>query len=309
MPSSGFVPATGECPVLSAQHLGALARPLCRRVRRHRRGPRARSIRAAPVRTSPRALRCSAGCVARPRRARPGVRPRARGRTVRGPACGRCPRGERDRHDVSASSDTRRAGANAFTRPAGSLHRYQHPSVARSPGERRGEQGRRRRPAVAASALGARRTGARRRTHRERTAPVRRDPQRDDRHADRAGLRAEQPRPQRGARHRGGGGVCRTRPARPLPGDPRTGRDQRRTRGRVRLSAAAHHLRPRPPSPRPRHRSQHAARQPPLRWSCRLQPAHQAGHKGIARAPAPRAAAISQGDCLSVFAFRARCSG
>ena len=63
------------------------------------------------------------------------------------------------------------------------------------PGERgraRRDRGRR---ASAALALGPRGRGAGRRSHRQRAAPLRRDPERDDRHADGAGLRAEQPGP------------------------------------------------------------------------------------------------------------------
>ena len=154
---------------------------------------------------------------------------------------------ERDRHDVPARADAARAGAHAVPRrsscatPTRRSASRKRSRAARRPATRSRTAERLQRSLwrLAGEAL----AGV---ADRQRAAPLRRDAERDDRHADRAGLGAEQPRPQRRARDRGRRRRRRARPARALPGDPLAGRGQRRPRGRVRLGAAAHHLRPRP---------------------------------------------------------------
>ena len=111
--------------------------------------------------------------------------------------------------------------------------------------------------------LATRRPGARRLTHGQRAAPLRRDPEPDDRHADRAGL---------GANNRVPGAVLvfEVLGAAVALGllalylaILARGVVSVVACGRVRLDAAADHLRPRSPGPRARTRPRRPARQPP----------------------------------------------
>ena len=182
--------------------------------------------------------------------------------------------GERDRHDLPARADSARAGPHAVSRRSSCATRTRASALSRAvPDEPRGSA-----RAIAdgddaaALALAPRRRGPRRRTDRQRAAALRRDAQRDDRHADGAGVGAEQPRA-RGAvlAIEVVGAAVGARAARALPRDPRARRAHASSSPRRFVSAApADHVRPRPPGARARHRSRpRRSSTCARRWSCR----------------------------------------
>ena len=186
---------------------------------------------------------------ARPHRPGPRVRPRPGCRSVRVPARGGRERSERHRHDVPPSANVVGTGAHRFAAPE-ELHRIEHPDLRVRPRQCRGRRGRRRRPGHPARALVARRVGARCGPHRERPPPLRREPQPDDRPADGPCCGAQQSRPVRGPRGRGGRSGPRARTARGVPVDPGARchpGDGGRGAGR---DVAARDVRPRPADPR-----------------------------------------------------------
>ena len=229
------------------------------RARDDARGRRPGAAPARPRRGPARAGRRPPGGASRPRRAHPGLRPdtgrrrydarrrpssRRPTRSAR-PTFARRPCTSRCAHDLSTSSSDYTDATIRLSRAV--------PGTAAA------------RAAIAdgrscSARCALRRRGARRRADRQRAAPLRRDVERDDRHADGAGLGAEQPCARRHARDRDRGRRRCARLARALPRNPHAGRDQRRPRSGPCLGAAADHVRPRPPGPSARHRPRHAAR-------------------------------------------------
>ena len=219
------------------------------RARDDARGRRPGAAPARPRRGPARAGRRPPGGASRPRRAHPGLRPDTGRRAVRRPPGGRRPDGQRDRHDLPSRADPARADAHTISRRARAIHGCDDPPVEGGSRNRSGSSGDRGWGGAAALVVALRRRGARRRADRQRAAPLRRDVERDDRHADGAGLGAEQPCARRRARDRDRGRRRCARLARALPRNPHAGRDQRRPRSGPCLGAAADHVRPRPPGP------------------------------------------------------------